>query len=154
MAKVILEGCKINQSTVSGHISTERYVPVGGGGSDLEGNPIPIDYGWVGGYSTSATINGTCEPASVSNVYIESKKFIVKDDKTKETDTYTLGSNERYASGRHTNDTRGKVSNGNSNNVYANGKLIAVTGATVTTHANTSTTVGSDKVSTTVNIGT
>ena len=138
--KIILDGCKITQSTSSGHISIEKYVPIGFG-----------EYGWVGGYTTSAKIDGTCK-ASTSNVFVNSKKVILKGDNTLESDSYTLSSDERYVGGKHTN-AQGSITGGNGNNVYVNGKLLAVTGATVSTHASNSTTVGNDIVSTNVNVG-
>lgn len=149
--KIILDGCKITQSTNNGHISTEKYVKTSSGGTDGNGNPYPPSYDWVGGYSTSAKIDGTCK-ASTSNVFVNSKKVILKGDNTLESDSYTLASNERYAGGKHTN-AQGSVTGGNSNNVYVNGKLLAVTGATVTTHASNNTTVGNDIISTNVNVG-
>lgn len=156
MALIALNGAKINQSTASGHISTERYIQTGtgGGGTDANGFPIP-SYPikeWVGGYSISATINGTCT-ASSTQVFIQGKNPVLKGDRTKESDTYNLGVDERYSSGQHTNSTGGSVSGGNSKNVYVGGKLIAIAGSTVTTHASTNTTVGSEGLSSTVHIG-
>lgn len=162
MAKIILDGCKINESTASGHINTERYIQVGTGGGECNGwdifgncistSPTYPTKDWVGGYSINAKINGTVK-SEITNVVIEGKKPIVKDSKTTESDTYTVGFEERYASGQHTNVTTGSITGGNSSNVYINGKLVSITGSTVKTHANTNTTIGNDKVSSTVTIG-
>lgn len=156
MALIALNGAKINQSTANGHIRTERYIQTGtsGGGYDIYGNPYPTYpiNEWVGGYSVSATINGTCT-ASTTQVFIQGKNPVLVGDRTTESDTYNLGANERYASGQHTNATNGSITGGNSSNVYVGGKLIAITGSTVTTHANTSTAIGSEGLSSTVHIG-
>ena len=162
MALIALNDAKINQSTSSGHIKTERYIQTGTGGGycnarDEDGNctsyaPTYPIFNWVGGYSTSAKIDGTCT-ASSTQVFIQGKNPVLKGDKTKESDTYQLGSSERYASGQHTNVTTGSVTGGNSNNVYVGGKLIAIAGSTITTHAGTSTTIGSTGLSSTVYIG-
>ena len=155
MAKVALDGCNFVESTAPGHIQTERWQKVGNypGSWDEDGGYIPGDpkYDWVGGYSVAAKINGTVK-ATTTNVFANGKKVVRQTDPTTETDTYSLGSNERYASGAHTN-AQGTVSQGNSRNVYINGQLVALQGSQVRTHANTTTTVGTSQLASNVFIG-
>ena len=161
MAKIALEGTEFNQSVASGHINTERFIQTGTGGGNCNAwnaqgqcvgysSTYPI-MNWVGGYTTNANINGRAK-ATTSQVFIEGKNAILKGDRTEENDTYTVGANERYASGQHSN-TQGSVTGSNSNNVYINGKLVAIGGSTVTTHANTTTALKETGVSSTVHIG-
>lgn len=160
MPKIALDGAEFNESTASGHINTERYIQTGTGGGfcnawNAQGQCIgyaptyPI-MEWVGGYSVSAKINGKAK-ASQNQVFINNKNVILKDDRTDESDTYTVGANERYASGQHTS-AQGSVTGGNSNNVYIGGKLACVESATVKTHANTNTAL-KNGYSTNVHIG-
>lgn len=143
MPKVALNDATIADTTASGHISYERYEPIG---YDSEGNPY---YGWVGGYTTSATVKGKCI-ASSSRVFINGKNPILQGDRTSEDDQYSIPSG-RYAGGAHTNAT-GSVTAGNTKNVFVGGKLIATEGSRVNTHAGSSTTVNGG-VSSNVNIG-
>ncbi|MGG0667639.1 hypothetical protein ABE073_03830 [Lederbergia citrisecunda] len=159
MAKIALSGATIAESTVSDHITYQKYEIVGYGQppcvswdedgycSDY-GSPPPI-YDWVR-YTTSAKISGSVA-ATVQNVKIEGKAPIVVGDKTRENDSYTLPSGGVYVSGQHTG-AAGSVTVGNANNVYVNGKLVALNGASVNTHAGTNTTINGG-ASTTVNIG-
>lgn len=158
MAKIALDGAIMVQSTVANHINYRAYEQTGTTPRycvewDEDGSCIRREGGdpimeWVS-YQTSATINGTVE-SSVTNVKINGKAPIVVGDKTKENDTYSLPKGE-YVSGQHTN-AAGSVTAGNASNVFVNGKLIAINGASIATHAGTSSTISSG-VSTTVNIG-
>lgn len=155
MAKVALDGCNFVESTAPSHIQTERWQKVGNhpptindDGSITPGDPI---YDWVGGYSVAAKINGTVK-ATTTNVFANGKKVAKQTDPTTEKDTYSLGSNERYKSGAHTN-AQGTVSQGNSRNVYVNGQPVAIQGSQVKTHANTTTTVGTSQLASNVFIG-
>jgi len=159
MAKIALAGATIAQSTASGHITYQKWEIVGygdppciswdeDGNCDGYGSPPP-KYDWVR-YTTDARINGTVK-ASVTNVAIQGKAPIVMGDSTTENDSYTLPSGGVYVSGQHTGAT-GSVTAGNSKNVYANGKLIAISGAAVQTHAGTSSTINGG-VSSSVDIG-
>lgn len=135
MAKVALDGAEFNESNASGHINTERYQRTGSTGHP---DYFPT-YGWVGGYTTSARVSGKAK-AKQNQVFINNKNAVLNGDRTEENDTYTLGNNERYSSGQHTN-AQGSVTSGNSNNVYIGGVLVSVENSTVSTHANTSTTL-------------
>lgn len=161
MAKVALADSQITESTVADHI-TYRITEQDGW------NPAPCTGGYIDGVcqgwgnstpnmvtrtkKTSAKINGTCT-ATVTNVKFNSKAPIVKGDKTKETDTYSLPSGGNSESGNHTNTTTGSVTGGNSKNVFVNGELVAISGSAITTHASNATTIGTTGLSTTVNIG-
>ncbi|WPK11814.1 hypothetical protein R6U77_18270 [Lysinibacillus louembei] len=146
MARIALDGAEMNESTASGHISIQRYQRTGDSGYP---DYIPY-YNWVGGYSADAKVNGKAN-ARQTQVFINGKNAVLNGDRTEENDTYTLGSNERYSSGQHSN-AAGTITNGNSSNVYIGGTLVSVENATVTTHANTSTTL-KNNYSTNVNIG-
>ncbi|MEQ6355274.1 hypothetical protein ABNX05_11650 [Lysinibacillus sp. M3] len=154
MTSIALNGASINQSIATSHISTERYIQTGTECTswDDDGyctNREPV-YNWVGGYSTNATINGTIK-AKQSNVFIQGKNPALLGDNTIESDSYNLSSNERYASGQHSSAT-GKISSGNSKNVYIGGVLIATNDSTIQTHASTNTTI-KDGFSSNVHIG-
>lgn len=154
MALIVLNGASINQSTAYSHISTERYIQTGTECTswDDDGyctNREPV-YNWVGGYSVNATIDGTIK-AKQSNVFIQGKNPALLGDSTVESDSYNLSSNERYASGQHTNAT-GKISSGNGKNVYIGGVLVATKDSAIQTHANTNTTI-KDGFSSNVHIG-
>lgn len=143
MAKIALNGATISQSTASGHINYNNYevVGTGGGGTDSQGNSIPTYpiYGWVA-RTTSANINGTVD-ADVTNVFIQGKNPIVNGDNTIETDSYSIPSSGVYTGGAHTNSTNGKVTSGNTKNVFVNGKSVSVEGSTISTHAGNSSSI-------------
>lgn len=159
MAKIALKDSTIKETTASNHITYRKYEQTGTGGggcNSWDENGVCTGYsstypimGWVGGYTTSAKVKGKAV-STVTNVSIEGKAPIVKGDKTLESDTYTIPNGE-YVSGSHTN-AQGSITGGNSNNVYANGKLIAIKGSTITTHASTSSEIDGE-LSSTVNIG-
>lgn len=158
MAKITLEGAQIADSTVSNHIAYTKREQTGTGGGQCTAwdeygmciayaptYPIYDDIE----YKTSAIVKGTAK-STVTNVSIEGKAPIINGDKTQENDNYTIPSGGTYKSGAHTN-AQGSITSGNSNNVYCNGKLIAIEGSTVKTHANTNTTIKG--TSSTVTIG-
>ena len=151
MAKIALNNATIANVTASNHIQYRRYeqVGTGGGGVDSEGNSIPTYpiYGYVY-YSASATVKGNAV-ATVTNVKIEGKSPIVQGDKTTESDSYSISG--EYVSGAHTN-AQGSVTSGNSSNVFINGKRVAISGSSVSTHSGNSSTINGG-VSSTVNIG-
>ena len=144
MSKIALNGATVNDSIIQNHIYYRVWQYQGY--NDSFGNPV-YAYNY---YYTSATVKGTAK-STVTNVKINGQSPIVQGDRTTENDTYTLPSGE-YVSGAHTN-TQGTVSVGNSKNVYANGKLIAVGGSSVNTHGGTTTAIGTAGLSTNVNIG-
>lgn len=152
MAKIGLEDSKISETSVPNHITYKRYEQTGSTPNyDEFGNYIGStpSYGYVN-YQTNATVKGTAK-STVTNVKIQNKSPIVVGDRTTETDTYTLPSGGIYVSGAHTNG-QGTVTVGNAKNVKANGKLIAISGSSVTTHAGTTAQINAD-LSSTVNIG-
>lgn len=144
MAKIGLDGSTITNTTASNHIYYRWWNPYGGG-YDYYGNPIgAYNYGY-----TSATVRGTVK-STVTNVKINGKSPIVVGDRSTENDSYSIPNGE-YVSGSHSN-AQGSVTVGNTKNVKANGKLIAISGSNVTTHASTTATINGG-LSTTVNIG-
>lgn len=153
MAKIALNNATISNSTAPSHITYKRYVRTGtgGGGVDSEGNAIPTYpiYSWVN-YTTSATVSGNAV-ATVSNVKIEGKAPVVLGDRTTEKDTYSLPGDGVYVSGAHTG-AQGSVTSGNNSNVFINGKRVAISGSSVSTHSGNSSTINGG-VSSTVNIG-
>ena len=145
MAKIALEAATVTDSIAQNHIYYQWWNPYLYG-YDQYGNPIG---GWVYDY-THATIKGVAK-STVTNVKINGKSPIVVGDKTTENDSYTIPNNGSYLSGSHSN-AQGSINVGNAKNVKANGKLIVLNGATISTHAGTSATINGG-VSTTVNIG-
>lgn len=160
MARIALSGATIAQSTASGHITYRRWEFTGryterwcafydGDGHCVDwrgGDPI---YEWRT-YTTSANINGTVT-APARNVRVEGFSPVLEGDSTQESDTYTIPDGGEYVSGSHSSAT-GRVSRGNSRNVFINGVSVAVEGSSVTTHASTNTTINGG-VSSTVHIG-
>lgn len=159
MAKIALDGATIAQSTASDHINytvneitgyTPRYCNSWDDDGDCDGwgggDPIREDVP----YKTSARINGTVASTNTT-VKFNGKAPILAGDKTKESDAYTLPSGGKYVSGQHTN-AAGSITVENTKNVFVGGKLVAIGGASVTTHAGTSSTINGG-LSTTVNIG-
>jgi len=159
MAQIALKDATIADSTAPNHItySTQEYqgesapycVAWDMYGQCIQYRTDPV-YGSVN-KTTSATVKGKTATPTVTNVTIQGKAPIVQGDKTTENDTYTLPSGGVYVSGSHSNG-QGTVSNGNNKNVYVNGKLLAVVGSNVTTHAGTTTTINGGG-SSTVSIG-
>lgn len=144
MSKIALEGSTVADSVIQSHIYYRVYEYVG---SDNNGDPI-FAYRY---YYAPATVKGTTK-STVTNVKINGKSPIVQGDRTIENDTFNLPSNGEYVSGAHVN-AQGTVTAGNSRNVYANGKLIAVGGnSSVQTHAGTNVAINGN-LSTNVNIG-
>lgn len=160
MAKIALNNANINQAVAPNHINYRKWEYSGSNNPtypiawDTNGNPIA----WGGGdpiyrwnsYQTFANINGTVK-ATVTNVKIQGSAPIVVGDSTTESDSYTIPSGGEYVSGSHAGAT-GKVTVGNSRNVFANGKSIAIGGSALNTHAGVPSTI-KDGLSTTVNIG-
>ncbi|WP_107838616.1 hypothetical protein [Metasolibacillus meyeri] len=175
MAKVALADVKIVQATATDHIiytKTEqdgyhpRTCPVGymdyqtGRCGYTNAFGVWIDM-WIPGepkyqdvdYKIDAKIDGSVT-ATVTNVKINGQTPIVKGDKTKETDSYTIPGGGTYKNGKHENITTGSVTGGNSKNVYVNGKLLAVADNEVTTHVSSvKTKIGTQGLSTNVNVG-
>lgn len=153
MAKIGLEGSATNDTIASNHINYRKYEQTGSYPNyDQWGNYIGSTptYGY-NNYQTNATVKGVAK-STVTNVKINGKSPIVVGDRITENDSYSLPSGGEYVSGAHTN-TQGTVTVGNTKNVKANGKLIAVGGSSsVTTHAS-GTAQLSTGLSTTVNIG-
>lgn len=143
MPKVALNDATIADTTAGGHISYERYEQTG---TDSEGWPT---HGWVGGYTTSATVKGKCI-ASSNRVFINGKNAVLQGDRTSEDDQYSIPDG-RYSGGAHSGAS-GSVNVGNSKNVFIGGKSVAVEGSRVNTHAGTSTTINGGG-SSNVNIG-
>lgn len=160
MAKIALDGANIVQVSIPNHIQYRKWEyqytnPSYCNGWDSNGNCVS----WAGGnavydwnyYYTSAQVNGKCK-AATTNVLIEGKSPILQSDSVTENDTYTIPSGGSYVSGAHTNAV-GSVSVGNANNVFINGKSVAINGSATKTHASTNTTISTTGVSSTVNIG-
>ncbi|MEC1179196.1 hypothetical protein P9B03_11935 [Metasolibacillus meyeri] len=174
MAKVALADVKIVQATATDHITYTKNEQTG-----TTPPTCPVEYMnpngtcgyytdsgywidmWIIGtpiyqdvdYKTDAKIDGTVT-ATVTNVKINGQTPIVKGDKTKETDSYTIPGGGTYKNGKHENITTGSVTGGNSKNVYVNGKLLAVADNEVTTHVSSvKTKIGTQGLSTNVNVG-
>lgn len=153
MANIALKDATISDSIATDHITykVNEQVDTGGGYYDQWGNYVPTYpiYDWVQ-HQTSATVKGKTV-STVTNVTIQGKAPIVQGDKTTENDSYNLPSGGTYVSGSHTN-AQGSVTVGNNNNVFINGKSVAIENSTVTTHAGTSSKINGG-TSSTVTIG-
>ncbi|MGG4105139.1 hypothetical protein AAXB25_14580 [Paenibacillus lautus] len=132
MPSVALNGATISESTASGHINYERYEYWY---TDQDGYD---HYHWVGGYTTYATIRGSCN-ASPNGVYFNGKNAVLQGDRTTENDQYSIPDG-RYQSGAHSGAS-GSVTSGNGKNVFIGGKSVSVNGSTISTHAGTSSTI-------------
>lgn len=147
MAGIALEGATTADVTAGNHIEYRAWeykgdLPDGNGG-------WTPDYGW-NYYNTNATVKGV-SGSTAANVYINGKKPVLSGDRTTENDSYSIPSpSGEYVSGAHTNAS-GTVTSGNSRSVYINGKLVAVNGSSVSTHAGVNTTI--NQGSSNVNIG-
>ncbi|MEQ7049503.1 hypothetical protein ABN764_02435 [Paenibacillaceae sp. P-4] len=139
MAAIALNGHRTVQSIKSGHVTydIERYT-VGTFNSRWE---------YDGSESTDALIKGNIQ-SSLTSICANGTPICVAGDSVDENWTASPPvpsntSRTRYYNIRPgTSDSgRGYIAAGNNSNVYANGKLIAVQGSTVTTHLNTSTTI-------------
>ena len=158
MARIALNDATIADSTANDHItySVEEYqgesapycVLWDNFGNCIRYNSDPI-YSPVD-KKTSATIKGKTV-STVTNVTIQGKAPIVQGDRTTENDSYNIPSGGTYVSGSHTS-AQGSVTVGNSNNVYINGKSVAIENSTITTHARTSSKINGG-TSSTVTIG-
>jgi len=149
MAGVALNNSTFNQSVAAGHVTYERWEFTGSYTPtypiDYDGDGIPD--GWGGGdpiydwipHATDARINGVCI-ASPSNVYVNGFNPVLQGDATNEIDSYDPPSGTVRNIVAHSG-ANGSVSAGNNRNVYISGKLVAVNGSNVTTHAGTTTTV-------------
>ncbi|MFJ7982423.1 hypothetical protein ACIQ1D_19355 [Lysinibacillus xylanilyticus] len=158
MAKIALNDATISDTTASNHITYKTYDYMGQSPSycvswDSEGycNGWDSDdiYEWVE-HQTSSTVKGKAV-STVTNVTIQGKAPIVAGDKTTEDDSYSLPSGGSYVSGAH-NNAQGSVTSGNNNNVFINGKSVAIENSTVTTHAGTSSRINGG-ASSSVSIG-
>lgn len=128
--KVALSGTSLNPIIIDQHIKVER-----------DGDVKYID----------AIVYGEVI-ATVKSVFIDGKNPIVKGDISVEFDSYQLDTNETYVDGAH-NYVNGSVIDGNSSNVYVEGKLVSNIGSQVLTHSNQYTSLSSSNSSSTVTIG-
>lgn len=139
---VALDGAVINESTASGHISYKykksEYDSCKS--LDTEGNCVGGNVEVEKNATASARITGTVKATLVSNVFVNGKKVIVVGDRSTEKDQAIGMKSGAYSiRNRHTN-ANGSVVVGNSKNVFANGKSIAIKSSQIKTHANTTTT--------------
>lgn len=139
---VALDGAVINESTASGHISykyKESYTD-SCKYTDSEGRCVSGTSTRERSATASAKITGTVKATLVSNVFVNGKKVIVVGDRSTEKDqAIGMRSGAYDIRNRHTN-ANGSVVVGNSKNVFANGKSIAIKSSQIKTHANTTTT--------------
>lgn len=88
-----------------------------------------------------STIHGTVV-ASSSNVFINGKPLARQNDNVTETETPRVSGEP---TSNHTGGT-GKVTVGNTRNVYSGGQLVAMVGSTVQTHSTPTTTIADGSV--------
>lgn len=99
-------------------------------------------------------MTGTVQASTDKGVFIQGKNPVLVGDSTTESETYSLGSDERYLSGQHSGaNAKGTVTTGNSKNVYIGGRLVCNDPTSVRTHAVAVTTISGGSESTTVFIG-
>lgn len=120
-------GDAFNEGTISNHIEIKKW------NSGTENSSGYYSYD-----NSDAKVNGTIKRAS-GTVYINNKLACSKSDSTTETDTYTLPSGWSYDGGQHTNAS-GTISGGSST-VFINNSPLARVDDSITTHANTNTTI-------------
>lgn len=98
---------------------------------------------WVGGWSSGSggrsTIHGVVVSSS-TNVFVNGKPIARQNDNVTETEDTHLTQPSAYPTSNHTGGT-GKVTIGNSKNVYSGGQLVAMIGSTVKTHSTPTTTI-------------
>lgn len=121
---------------VPGYIDGQYYSGSWSGGIcyGIEIRPSsPYDY-----QDIEATVGGTVHEG-IANVFVNGLEVAFSGAKTQENDSYRLPSGWSYVSGAHSN-MNGSVSNG-STTVFVNGKPLARKGDSVTTHANTTSSI-------------
>lgn len=153
MAAIALNGHRTAQSIKSGHVTydIERYEDYWCADRDPDTKKCKDPRGdtWYsdGSGSTNALIKGNIR-ASMTSICVNGTPICIAGDSVDENWTASPPvpsntSRTRYVDIRPgTSDSgRGYIAAGNSSNVYAHGKLIAVQGSTVTTHLNNTTTI-------------
>ncbi|MCY9517211.1 hypothetical protein [Paenibacillus apiarius] len=136
MAAIALHGHRTDQSTKSGHVTYDIY--------RYEDDPRDGWYYSSSG-STGALITGTISSSSGS-VVVNGTSICTVGDAVNETWVASppVPSHSSYTEYRNvipgtSGSGQGKITGGNTGNVYMNGKLIAVQGSAVTTHLGTTT---------------
>lgn len=155
MARVATNTSKTNDSVAVGHVKYQvwnpniNWVPSYCNGWDENGNCNSWGGGYYAGGYQNRTANSTVKGVirSVYNgVFVNNKNVTTRGDDVIETDETNLPSNAVNI--QQDDGGTGRVTAGNNNNVYVNGKSVAVVGSSVRTHANTNTTIrtGSNNV--------
>lgn len=141
MPAIAYNGSKTNDVTTN-DINYRRWNPCKTLSCDAEGNCTCVG-GWDYFSGGASTIHGTVV-SSISNVYVNGKPLARLNDNVTETETPNVNGEP---TSNHTGGT-GKVTSGNSRNVYASGVLVATIGSTVKTHSTPTTTIkdGSENV--------
>jgi uncharacterized Zn-binding protein involved in type VI secretion len=134
MAGVARDGDSINNSTSYNHVYYRVWDSCDSIEYDDDGNPY-----CVGGYDyhyANATISGKVQ--STRNVYVNGKSIAVASDTTNETASWSVSGEVVSHNGT---SGSGTISSGNNKGVYANGKLVAIVGSSVTTFVGGTTSI-------------
>lgn len=134
MPAVAFNGSKTND-VVTNDINYRRWNPCKYLSCDSEGNCSCVG-GWDYFSGGSSTISGTVVATS-PNVFVNGKPVARQNDNVTETEVPSV-SGEPVSN--HTGGT-GRVTIGNSRNVYSGGQSIAIVGSQVKTHSTPNTTV-------------
>ena len=134
MPAIAFNGSKTND-VVTNDISYRQWNPCKTRVCDDKGNCWCVG-GWDSYSGGSSTISGTVVATS-SNVFINGKSIAKQGDDVTETERPNVNG-EPIAN--HTGGT-GKVTIGNSRNVYSGGQSVAIVGSQVKTHSTPYTTV-------------